>query len=507
MSKVQIPRLQFPKIIKDPILDYVPLTDLEYRILQLPVFNRLHDLKQTSMAYLVFPGAVTTRFQHSIGAMHLASQMVYQILQSMEEETFQELFPAARNESQKLAIVQSVRIAALLHDLGHGPLSHATEGVMLAILKRDYGPEFTRASKLFGGTGGSSFPAHEYFSYMLILKSETNELISKYSPKFGEPAPSSMNVSDIANLIAKVANPKLELFSPAGFRILRQIISSQLDADRMDYLVRDGYMTGVSYGLVDVNRVIMHLAVKKDRTGRYELTIHERALGSIEDVLDARFKMYKWVYSHHLVASANELLKQAITYLIDNGKLTKADFHWQRFADGYSTDSNIMNTLIDELRTAITSYKGLVDRRYLPVSLLKRPNDHIDFQKEIMHAAGRSMTDEAVRQKLKRWFDDLSDEAMKRKIDGQEVDIFGIPVARSPYSPLREGDTVWIYSEREPKMSELSHFSEYFRGINDEWTHFPSYFISYATPTKTREKAKGLWKQVRQELIADIASR
>src|SRR6266566_3486594 len=82
MSKVQIPRLQFPKIIKDPILDYVPLTDLEYRILQTPVFNRLHDLKQTSLAYLVFPGAVTTRFQHSIGVMHVASKLTYQLLES-----------------------------------------------------------------------------------------------------------------------------------------------------------------------------------------------------------------------------------------------------------------------------------------------------------------------------------------------------------------------------------------------------------------------------------------
>src|SRR3989442_7271597 len=176
MGKVTVPPLKTSKVVKDPIHGYVPLTELEYRILQLPVLNRLHDLKQMSMAYLAFPGAVTTRFQHSIGVMHLASMIAYQALQSIDQAWLQEIFPSATNESEKLRIIQTVRLAALLHDVGHGPFSHALEDVMRNSLNEVDKAEFGAALKLFGVKENRKLPIHEYYSYRLILDSEINEL-------------------------------------------------------------------------------------------------------------------------------------------------------------------------------------------------------------------------------------------------------------------------------------------------------------------------------------------
>jgi hypothetical protein len=499
---MKIPALETYKIINDPIHGYIPLTKLEYEILQLPVFNRLHDLKQLSMAYLVFPSAVSTRFIHSLGAMFLASKMIYQLVQSMEEKVFLQLFPNAKSEIDKLGIIQTVRLGALLHDIGHGPFSHATEDVMSACLKESHSDEFTTASNLLAVSEGSHVPIHEYYSYMLT-KSEIAELIGRDDlRKMDDGNIIPVYVDDVICLFAKNEAWRQAFCTKNGLAILRKIVSSQLDADRMDYLVRDAYASAVPYGLIDVERIIMNLFVRRGKVGDFDITVHERALASVEDMLDARFKMYKWLIGHHMVVATGELLRQATIALIENGKLDKEDFYWKKFASDQITDTYIMDRLISEVNTSIREFKGIVDRRYLPVSLLKRPSDHIAFYAQAIDTARKDVETETLAQKLPEFIDKLRKNPII-DIEGESIRILTPRMPRSPYSPLKE--TVWICMDKPERMSELIKASNYFRSINNEWMGFPSYYISYIISGKTKKEASNLREKVTQKIVQQLA--
>ena len=504
MTGVQVPSLDYPKTIKDPVHGYIPLTKLEYEILQHPVFNRLHDLKQTSMAYLVFPGAITTRFLHSVGAMHIASRIIQQLLHSLDPKKFEELFPKATQDSVKLSIIQMVRLAALLHDIGHGPFSHATEKIMLGVMQEDYKGESDAAAKLFGTNAGAPFPAHEYYSYKLVTETDLSTIIESESKQSQDPKLEQISADSVASLIIKTGKSPVEYVSEVGLGILRKIISSQLDADRMDYLVRDGYMTGVSYGLVDLDRVIMNMSIRQDVNRRYELVVHERAIGAIEDILDARFKMYKWVYSHHLVASLNEMLTQALAALVDDKKMAAADFHWKSFVDRLIGDTYLVSQIRATDPSSNELLSGLTDRRYSPISVLKRPNDHRAFQVEIAKATGRESPSTVIQAKLDKFFEDTSS-SPRVKLSGAEVRTIATRAPRSPYSPLKKGDSIWICSDRDATLDELTSASKYFDFVNTEWTEFPNYYISYIEPGKKRQQAISLREEYRRELVKQIA--
>jgi HD superfamily phosphohydrolase len=239
MTKVSIAPLDTDKIIVDAIHGYIKTTNVEYQILQLPIFNRLHYLNQMSLGYLVFPCASTTRFQHSLGTMHVASRIVQRLAESLEQEWFYDLFPKAETESDRKAIIQLVRLAALLHDVGHGPFSHASEPLMLKTLSET---ELSEAHELFRVRESERLPVHEYYSYKMILNSEIKEVLVN----------NGIDPRHVASLLVKDTGTTPEICTITSLEILRAVVSSQLDADRMDYLLRDSYMTGAPYGSRDV---------------------------------------------------------------------------------------------------------------------------------------------------------------------------------------------------------------------------------------------------------------
>jgi len=283
---ISLPSLKFSKITKDCIHGYIQLTELEFRLIQLPAFNRLHFIKQNSTAYLTYPCAKETRFEHSLGVMHIASRMINQILKTSTPEIFEDVFNFRVTDSEFKTkccnLIQKVRLAGLLHDVGHGPFSHASEKILTESLTDEDEQE---ALELFKCKNRKEIPAHEFFSYKMIT--DENSDIKKTIDQHSKISP-----IDIATLLIK-NNPD------EHNRILKKIISSQLDSDRLDYLLRDANSTGVLFGKIDIDRVLMNLQIRKDSQRKYEIAIDECALASIEDIFDARFKMHKWVYNHH----------------------------------------------------------------------------------------------------------------------------------------------------------------------------------------------------------------
>lgn len=229
------------KIINDPIYGFVTIpNDLIYDLINHPYFQRLRRIKQLGLTNLVYPGALHTRFHHAIGAMHLMQEAILTLKQKDVAVTDDE--------------EQAVLIAILLHDIGHGPFSHALE------------------HSLVKGV------SHETISSLLMDK-----LNKEFKGKLG--------------LAIKIFNNEHKKY------FLHQLVSSQLDMDRLDYLKRDSFFTGVVEGIISSDRIIKMLNVVDNK-----LVVEQKAIYSIEKFLIARRLMYWQVYLHKTVLSAETLL-------------------------------------------------------------------------------------------------------------------------------------------------------------------------------------------------------
>ena len=245
------------KIINDPIYGFVTIQDeIIDALINHPYFQRLRRIKQLGLTNLVYPGALHTRFHHAIGAMHLMSEAL-QVLKSKDVKI--------TDEEQRGAL-----IAILLHDIGHGPFSHSLEHSIVKGVN------------------------HEVISSLLM-----DDLNKEFKGKL--------------SLAIKIFNNKYNK------KFLHQLVSSQLDMDRLDYLKRDSFFTGVSEGVISSDRIIKTLNVVKDN-----LVVEKKGIYSIEKFLISRRLMYWQVYLHKTVLSAENLLINILKRAKEvNGKGTK----------------------------------------------------------------------------------------------------------------------------------------------------------------------------------------
>lgn len=260
------------KIINDPVHGFIKIPyEILYDVLEHRYFQRLRRISQTGLLSLVFPGATHTRFHHALGAMHL----MFTALETLKLKGVK-----ISDEEEKAAL-----LAILLHDVGHGPYSHALE----SLLMEDW--------------------HHEKLSILLMKK-----LNDEFNGEL-----------DLA----------LEMFQGKYHRkFFNQLITSQLDVDRLDYLKRDSFFTGVSEGSVNTQRIISMMNVKDD-----ELLIDEKGVYSIENFLTARMFMYWQVYYHKTSALAEHLLVKILSrakQLIFEGKQVEAYGNLKYFL--YKTD-------------------------------------------------------------------------------------------------------------------------------------------------------------------------
>jgi HD superfamily phosphohydrolase len=235
--------------IVDPIHDFIRVYDHELKIIDTPIFQRLRRIRQLSGAHLTYPAAQHTRFEHSLGVMHIASQSG----QALNEKGILKSYD-----------IKVLRLAGLLHDIGHGPFSHIFEEII--------------QQKKF---------SHEGFGKEIILKSEIGDILSK-------------NGYD-KNFITKVA------FGDFKLQYMNEIISGALSADMMDYLLRDGYFTGAEHAQIDHKRITQSLDVHKKK-----LALERSALYSFESMMHSRYQMFKAVYFHKTVRAAEVMLLEAL---------------------------------------------------------------------------------------------------------------------------------------------------------------------------------------------------
>ncbi len=280
------------KTIRDPVHGDIDLSEAERAVVDTPEMQRLRRIKQLSFCSLVYPGANHTRFEHSLGTMHLAGRI-----------------------ARKLGIEEApIRLAGLIHDVGHLPFSHSLESV-------------------FGVDHEDNLEA--------VLKGGLGDVITQNFDK---------------NRILKLAKGDGQ----------GKIVSSQIDADRMDYLLRDAHYTGVAYGVIDVDRIINVIGFEEN-----QIFFNKKGLIALEALLIGRNQMYEAVYFHHTVHVADAMLKEAMGQVKKDisvkSLLTMGDEEMKIWAMGKSPIAKeLLDTLDDRRLYKIAgSVLGPVDRDLL----------------------------------------------------------------------------------------------------------------------------------------------
>ncbi|MFY1830533.1 HD domain-containing protein [Myxococcus fulvus] len=274
--------------IRDPIHGTIPVSDAEKAVIDSRHYQRLRYVRQLGFGDLAFPGATHTRHIHSLGAMHVAARVFAAVAsRSTLPEDVRERFCTA------------VRLAVLCHDLGHMPLSHASERIAP---KRS----LLRLPGWLDSAAEGEQATHEDYTAKILLDSSLTPIIER---EFGR-----LGITPMAAvaLITGARPPKDPGFTWQGVDwapLLRAIVSGELDADRMDYLLRDSFYTGVNYGRYDMDWIINNLnpAVKD---GRAYLALSRAAAFAFEDFLLSRYHMFVSVYLHHTSVSFDYMLRR-----------------------------------------------------------------------------------------------------------------------------------------------------------------------------------------------------
>ncbi len=272
------------KFIRDSVYGDIRLNEFEVRIMDMPQFQRLRRIKQLGLISLIYPGATHTRFEHCVGTMNLGSKLTEELDLTSDE-------------------IELIRASGLLHDIGHGPFSHVSEGVL-------------------------SFP-HEELTKYVVTKTSMRDLLEE---KF--------DVNEIVDIVN-------------GKRDLGPIISGELDVDRMDYLLRDSHNTGVTYGKIDYERLISNLRLEN------ELILDIKGVQAAEGALVSRYFMYPSVYQHHTTRIVNSMFRRALKRTIDDGIIKETDIYKY-------DDSDIIATFRHSENEYVSDIMSRLDNRIIP---------------------------------------------------------------------------------------------------------------------------------------------
>ena len=308
---MEFKKLSETKVLKDPVHSYIHINyEVVWNCLDSKEFQRLRRIRQLGGDFQVYPTAEHSRFSHSLGVYEIVRRMVTEI-KSLSVEL---------SEYDKICVM----LAGLLHDVGHGPFSHAFEHI--------------------------TNHSHEDYTAKIILgETELNQVLTEVSPRLPE---------DIVSII--------EHNHPND--ILNQIISGQLDADRMDYLLRDSYFSATSYGQFDLERILRTMRVRKIDENKKALVVKYTGIHSVEDYIMARYQMYWQVYYHPVARSYEAVFIQLFNRLKDIFKDNKE----------YFSDMKVLIPFLEKNVVSVEEYFKLDENSLLYCcSLIQDKDDEI----------------------------------------------------------------------------------------------------------------------------------
>ncbi|MBQ2832926.1 HD domain-containing protein [Methanobrevibacter sp.] len=300
------------KFIRDSVYGDISIDKFEERIMDMPQFQRLRRIKQLGLINLIYPGATHTRFEHSVGTMNLGSKLSTELGLDNDD-------------------IELIRASALLHDIGHGPFSHVSEGVL-------------------------SFP-HEELTKYVITKTSMRDLLEE---KFD------------VNKIVDIVN---------GQGYLGPIVSGELDVDRMDYLLRDSHNTGVAYGVIDYERIISNLKLEDG------LILDMKGVQAAEGALVSRYFMYPSVYQHHTTRIVNSMFRRALEKVFDADIVNENEIYKYDDADMISIFRNCENQFANNIMSRLDTRQLLKRVKTIRLDNFKVPEKMYKIEKKALRKA------------------------------------------------------------------------------------------------------------------------
>ena len=295
---MELKRLDETKVLKDPVHSYIHIHyEVIWNCLDSKEFQRLRRIRQLGGDFQVYPTAEHSRFSHSLGVYEIVRRMVTEVKSLCVELT----------EYEKVCVM----LAGLLHDVGHGPFSHAFENI-------------------------TNHSHEEYTAKIILGNTELNAILRDVSEKLPQ---------DIVSIIQHTHEND----------ILNQIVSGQLDADRMDYLLRDSYFTATSYGQFDLERILRTMRVRKTNEGRKVIVVKYTGIHSVEDYIMARYQMYWQVYYHPVARSYEAVFIQLFNRLKDIFKVDK----------DYFEDMKVLIPFLEKSEVSVDEYFKLDENSLL----------------------------------------------------------------------------------------------------------------------------------------------
>ena len=308
---MELKKLDETKVLKDPVHSYIHIHyEVIWNCLDSKEFQRLRRIRQLGGDFQVYPTAEHSRFSHSLGVYEIVRRMVTEVKSLCVELT----------EYDKVCVM----LAGLLHDVGHGPFSHAFEHI-------------------------TNHSHEEYTAKIILGNTELNAILRNVSEKLPQ---------DIVSIIQHTHEND----------ILNQIVSGQLDADRMDYLLRDSYFTATSYGQFDLERILRTIRVRKTAEGRKVIVVKYTGIHSVEDYIMARYQMYWQVYYHPVARSYEAVFIQLFNRLKDIFKGDK----------DYFEDMKVLVPFLEKSEVSVDEYFKLDENSLLYCcSLIQDKEDKI----------------------------------------------------------------------------------------------------------------------------------
>ena len=406
-----------PHEMRDPIHGFIKLSETEKRLIDTQVFQRLRRIRQLAMTFLVYPGAQHTRFDHSIGVMHVAGRICTKL---------REL------NSTKICDddVDKVRLAALLHDVGHGPFSHVSEYLLDKYASNEADKDKVREK------------IHEKITVDIIrVDSEIDEILSPDERNF---------------VISMIEGQE-------AWDWRRDVVSSELDADKMDYLLRDSYFTGVKYGEYDLEKVIESFLIDTNET-ETALAISSKGIYALEQLLLARYHMTQQVYWHRVSLISNEMIIRGISLAIDDNNQKMRQLYQY---DEKNKDESIKNylkyhdeKLIEllkrcEQQKACEIFNRLYERRlFKMVAELRLKDETLRVKRKLI-----GMTDDKTGERQSKKETEIAD---LLKIDADYVIIKPLQIRNPNYgsrSYILNPDAIKIFDETEKDLMDMNDYT------------------------------------------------
>lgn len=448
--------------VRDLLHGYVYLTDIEKRVVNHKLFQRLRHIRQNDVAFLVYPSMNTARFEHSIGCAHVAGRMAESMIQAS---------PAWEEYRSELGLsdkefVQACRLYALLHDVGHFPLSHLFES---AVDGKNWFPD-SKFSKIHEAAG-------ELISKMILAEVDVPKAVREV-------------------VEAVLSEKKMALDS--CLRPIKQLVDFEVDADRTDSIARDGRLAGGEWGTYDIERICTAVRLQHHESG-WRLAYFYKAMSSLQSLLLDRCRVHAWVHYHHRVVALKTATIACIRWLVQSEVIGRDDFD---FNDPdklmHRDDVWLWGLLRDEYVPAMvesgsesypvpafvsTARKAMLWRDKDSLSLMwKRGPQYQEWMGSLATYVGK---------------EDLSGQKLLSASDYEDVltKELGVPANcyEVKFAPL-SSDSIPLVDENGEEAGILSKKSEFIASLRTFWRDVPEFFIVlYGSPPMSASEAKEAW--------------